>query len=560
MATMMSSRLRTLGALALIAAGPALLGPEAASAGPIGMVCKNGPSFDLTARSGYVETPDGNSAFMWGYAATGDDFQMPGPVLCVNEGDTVQVTLHNALGEPASIVFPGQRPVTSSGGSAGLLAREAAPGGAVTYTFTASTPGTYLYESGSDPAKQVELGLYGALVVRPAGHPDWAYGDASTQFDPQREYVLVLSEIDPVLHNAVETGGDYDVNQLHNRYYTINGRSFPDTIQDNGVAWLPSQPYGALVRVQPYHTTLNPRPALIRMVNAGLLNHPFHPHGNHLRMIAQDGRRFVTPSGGDASSEHFSETIASGSTEDLLFKWTDQDGYSQSTNPLPGTIPSYNNLTFKDKNTWYSGSPYLGYKGTLPTAVNSQNVCGEYYFPWHSHALNEFTNYDAGFGGLATLLRVDPLGGCFTFPTSTKILTGTLKGGTYAGLASDDATYYEVNSTTTGTRRTEWYGGFSGVPAGSQHLKVAYTGKNSASCTQTVSIWKWATSTWVALDSRAVGSGNVTITGLLPPGAASDYRGTGANAGQLRVRIECAGPATSFTSSGTFMNLVYDAP
>jgi FtsP/CotA-like multicopper oxidase with cupredoxin domain len=560
MATMMSNWLRTLGALALIAAGPGLLGADAASAGPIGMVCKNGPSFDLTARSGYVETPDGNSAFMWGYAATGGDFQMPGPVLCVNEGDTVQVTLHNTLGEPASIVFPGQRPVTSSGGSAGLLAREAAPGGAVTYSFTASKPGTYLYESGSDPAKQVELGLYGALVVRPAGHPDWAYGDASTQFDPQREYILILSEIDPVLHNAVETGGDYDVNQLHNRYYTINGRSFPDTIQDNGVAWLPSQPYGALVRVQPYHSTLNSRPALIRMVNAGLLNHPFHPHGNHLRMVAQDGRRFVTPSGGDASSEHFSETIASGSTEDLLFKWTDQDAYSQSTNPLPVTIPSYNNLTFKDKNTWYSGSPYLGYKGTLPTAVNSQNVCGEYYFPWHSHALNEFTNYDAGFGGLATLLRVDPLGGCFTFPTSTKIVTGTLKGGTYAGLASDDATYYEVNSTTTGTRRTEWYGGFSGVPAGFQHLKVAYTGKHSTTCTQTVSIWRWATSTWVPLDSRSVGASNVAITGLLPPGAASDYRGTGANAGQLRVRIECTGSATNFTSSGTFMNLVYDAP
>jgi FtsP/CotA-like multicopper oxidase with cupredoxin domain len=165
---------------------------------------------------------------------------MPGPVLCVNEGSVVTVNLHNALSEPVSIVFPGQRSVSSSGGGAGLLAREAPPGGDVTYTFTATDPGTFLYESGSNPAKQVEMGLYGALVVRPAGHPDWAYGNASTQFDPAREYILMLSEVDPVQHGAVETGGAYDATPLHNRYFTINGRSFPDTIQDNGVSWLPA--------------------------------------------------------------------------------------------------------------------------------------------------------------------------------------------------------------------------------------------------------------------------------------------------------------------------------
>ena len=74
---------------------------------------------------------------------------------------------------------------------------------------------------------------------------------AATQFDPRREYLLLLAEIDPDLHHAVETGGTYDFNALHNRYFTINGREFPDTIQDNGSALLPTQPYGALVRIQP---------------------------------------------------------------------------------------------------------------------------------------------------------------------------------------------------------------------------------------------------------------------------------------------------------------------
>ncbi len=32
---------------------------------------------------------------MWGYSNGSDAFQHPGPVLCVNQGDTVTVILHN---------------------------------------------------------------------------------------------------------------------------------------------------------------------------------------------------------------------------------------------------------------------------------------------------------------------------------------------------------------------------------------------------------------------------------------------------------------------------------
>jgi hypothetical protein len=532
----------------------------AADAAPrIGMVCTNGPTFDLVARGGTIETPDGNAVFMWSYGKAGGDFQLMGPVMCVNQGDTVTVRLHNSLPESTSIIFPGQRSVSSSGGAPGLLASQAASGGDVTYTFTAGQPGTYLYESGSDPAKQVEMGLYGALVVRPTGHPDQVYGDASTKFDPTREFLFVFNEIDPELHRAVELGLAFDRTKLHNRYFTINGRSFPDTIQDNDVAWFPHQPYGALVRVKPYNAGTNNLPALIRMVNAGLLNHPFHPHGNHLRQIAQDGRLFSTPATGDVSTEHFAETIPSGATEDWLFKWTDQDSFSPQ-NPLPVAIPSYRNLMFKNGNTFYSGSPYLGYKGTLPTGTVSQNVCGESYFPWHSHALNEFTNFDEGFGGMATLLRVDPLGGCIASPIATNIQLGTLRGGGYANLAEDDTARYEVNATTTTPRRTDWYATFSGIPAGLQNLKLTYKGRNSVACTQTLSVYRWSTSSYVQLDSRSVGTTDTLIADI-PVSSSSDYVGTGSTyRGQVRVRVACQGPTVAFFSSGNLMKLVYDAP
>src|SRR5262252_8927183 len=542
----MARRTRRLVLVLALAAGSAVLTPGHASALPsgfakIGMVCTPGSvsgnthTFSLTANTGYADTPDGNSVFMWSYAnhdaPDNDHFQTPGPVLCVTEGENVVVNLTNTLPEPASIVFPGQT------------------GGTVSYSFHAGQPGTYLYQSGSDQAKQVEMGLYGALVVRPntttcpaVPGTNCAYG-ASTRYNSGGEYLLLLAEIDPDLHHAVETGnGTYDLNARRPRYFTVNGREFPDTLQDNGTALQPNQPYGALVRLQP-NTAANTQPTLIRMINAGLLKHPFLPHGNHTTEIAQDGR--VVP-----RTEHFGETIGSGQTLDYLIRWDDVDQWNPASNPLPVPQPNYRNLTFKDSNTFYSGSPYLGYKGTLPTGTVQQNVCGEWYFPWHSHALNEFANFDEGFGGMATLLRVDPPGGCFGSPTATAIVGGTLKSGAVGALATDDSTYYQVNPKTTTTTAAvngavttlhvasaagfpasgnyyirianevmqvtggqgtttwtvvrarlgtqgathangatvtalanDWYAGFSGVPAGSANLKVTYKGKNCANTT-----------------------------------------------------------------------------
>ena len=76
------------------------------------------------------------------------------------------------------------------------------------------------------------------------------------------------------------------------------------------------------------------------------------------------------------------------------------------------TIPELQNLVFKDDVTFYSGDPELAGTGELPVGVTSFNQCGEFYFPWHSHALFEFTNFDEGFGGLATVVGVFPPGGC----------------------------------------------------------------------------------------------------------------------------------------------------
>ncbi len=144
-------------------------------------------SFNLVASPGYVSQPDGASIYVWGYGCNSQPagsapaavplpssgcpkMQLPGPTLIVNQGDTVNVTLTNNLPPAAgntSILFPGFH-VTASGGAPGVLAQEASHSAVVSYTFIADTAGTHSYYSGTQSDLQVEMGLYGAIIVLPA--------------------------------------------------------------------------------------------------------------------------------------------------------------------------------------------------------------------------------------------------------------------------------------------------------------------------------------------------------------------------------------------------------
>jgi len=381
-----------------------------------GIVCTTNDSatFTLTAREGYIGMTDGNTIYMWGYAEGKDDFQYPGPILCVNQGDTVTIVLHNALSEPTSMVFPGQsnvlannlpaQPQFDTSGQLISLTNMAPPGGSITYRFVASEPGTYVYESGTNAAIQTQMGLIGAFIVRPSMGENYAYNRADTEFNPDTEYILMLSEIDPMLHQAVERGQPFDMRQYKARYFLINGRTFPDTLAPNHASWLPTQPYGALARIHPYDPVANPLPALSRYVGFGVDVYPFHPHAFNGRIIARDGRLLQGPASEDLSYEKFSINVGPGQTIDSLFSWTDVYGWKPSGPQIPVTLPSDQNLTIGA----YWGSAYLGTQETLPTGVVSFNQCGEFYHIAHNHALQQITGWGVTLIGQVTFTRIDP--------------------------------------------------------------------------------------------------------------------------------------------------------
>jgi FtsP/CotA-like multicopper oxidase with cupredoxin domain len=381
-------------------------------------------TFSLTAQAGYVSTPDGNSIYMWSYGNSTRGFQLPGPTLCVTSGDTVTVVPHNSLPEATSIIFPGQSGVTADGNAAqpqfdttgptltSLVQAAPAGGGSVTYRFTAGSAGTYLYSSGSDVKKQTQMGMYGALVVRPAGHPGQVNDRADSAFTSGKEYLFLLSEVDPDVHLAVERKQPVNWSAYTARYFMINGRSMPDTLAPNNASWLPGQPYGSVVHIKPWDATNNPLPATIRYLNAGTVNYPFHPHGSDERVIDRDGHALVGPSGQDLSYLKYDLDVGPGQTLDTLMDWHSE--YNADTHPIPTQIPTITDQLLVGTDTWFSESGYLGTKNATPSFITSNNVCGEYYHIAHSHALEQATNYGATFGGMMTLFRIDPPTGCPT--------------------------------------------------------------------------------------------------------------------------------------------------
>src|SRR5882724_1595870 len=420
-----------------------------------------GPTFTLRAGPAYISQPDGTSVYSWGYGCNGapagyaptaisgscGTMQMPGPTLIVNEGDTVTVNLTNALPAAAgntSILFPGFQ-VATQGGATGLLTQEApslascvaAGCNSVTYKFTASTPGTHSYYSGTQGDLQVEMGMYGALIVLPktvpancnsglaaanviaeatSGETDFrlahaAYDHPSTCYD--REYLFQFSEMDDNIHTQAEgqvladqakavgsqcispTGCLVIATEPYAPdYYMVNGRSMPDDMDPNYVPQYPNQPYNGNPHMHPGELTL------VRVIGQGRWQHPFHKHANHVRVLARDGNLLLSPptNPSDPTSTlpagplMFTTTTTPGMTMDGIFYWTGRGLNWDAFGHDPSLVDSNTKKPFvcvPDTN---------GYFTSDPTAPNYYEWCGD-----HNKALEKHPFGQVAAGGPVTL-------------------------------------------------------------------------------------------------------------------------------------------------------------
>ncbi len=368
---------------------------------------------------------------------------MPGPTLIVKEGDMVTVKLTNSLPPAAgntSILFPGfqvsavDSTTNSLTGTTGLLTQEAPnastcganPGcNTVTYTFTATSPGTHSYYSGTQGDLQVEMGLFGAVVVIPAHipvdscndsanlaaegvlyngiserdfrHARAAYDNAATCYD--REYLFQFSEMDDNIHIQAEQQVLADNGKCTNStgclvvatepytpgYYLLNGRSMPDDMDPNYAPQYPNQPYNGNPHMHPGELTL------LRIIGQGRWQHPFHEHANHVRVLARDGNLLLSAPATDPSAMlagplMFTTTTTPGMTMDGIFYWT---GKGLNWDAFAHGYPGDKSVCIPDANGYYT---------SVPTAPNYYEWCGD-----HNKALEKNPTGKVASGGPVTL-------------------------------------------------------------------------------------------------------------------------------------------------------------
>ena len=247
---------------------------------------------------------------MWGFALD-DSFEglelqavsVPGPRLTVPAGDTtLTIHLDNNLSVPISIMIPGQittkTPVFFTDGQGRQRVHSfthetlAGNGTMVDYTWTGLEPGAYLYLSGTHPAVQVQMGLYGGVTI------DAAAGEAYAGVTYDAEVMLLYSEIDPALHAAVDDGsygttGPTSTVDYNPKYFLINGEPYTS-------ATLPMSAGAVGNRV------------LLRFLNAGLQTHAPNLLGMYMSVIAEDGNVYNFPKG------QYSLTLPAGQTKDAI--------------------------------------------------------------------------------------------------------------------------------------------------------------------------------------------------------------------------------------------------
>ena len=104
------------------------------------------------------------------YAGYGYNGTSPGPTIRANVGDTVTVEFANMLADSTTVHWHGL-PVSNEMDGAAWVDSPVPSGAGFTYSFVVSRTGTFWYHPHIDVSRQVDLGLYGALVVADPAEP-----------------------------------------------------------------------------------------------------------------------------------------------------------------------------------------------------------------------------------------------------------------------------------------------------------------------------------------------------------------------------------------------------
>ncbi len=225
---------------------------------PVGISKAAVVATDLYLRSGSFRTIDDRvlPALCFSDQESGP-VELNAPVLSLEAGDILSVTLHNQDSEAHGLEIVGVGGQLSS----------VSPGTSETFEFSFPEAGTWLFRDPVNYPLNVGLGLAGTVEVH----------DPSATHDAQ--FLWFLGEHSEDWMVNYDAGFQVDTSSYFPNYFTINGVSGAD-IGDDPRAHLVGRVGDEL---------------LIRVVNGGLRLHSIHFHGYHVQVVARNGASISAP-------------------------------------------------------------------------------------------------------------------------------------------------------------------------------------------------------------------------------------------------------------------------
>ena len=222
----------------------------------------------------------------------------PRRTIVAETGSRVRIRVHNRLKRPHRLDIPGLNVST------GLIP----PGKTRVISFRATRAGTYIYSDQTNPPVERVLGLYGVLVVVPR-HDRWRLTHRGTEFE--RQWVWLCQDVEPEWARQEQAGRkvDPEATPAVPRYFMLNGRSGYLSLgvsDDEAVNHATHEE--TLIAGSPRQTDVRnfSKPdgkgsivtgQLVRIVNAGIVVHQMHFHGNHVWTVRRNGKNFPRSAG-----------------------------------------------------------------------------------------------------------------------------------------------------------------------------------------------------------------------------------------------------------------------
>ena len=214
-------------------------------------------SYTFTIEDGEIQLAGGPKYRVWMFGG-----RAPGPTLVAREGDTVRLNVTNETATEHTIHSHGLWvPWRMDGVSHGAEGHHGPsltikPGETFVYEYIARPAGTHFYHCHVNTNEHLNRGMAGAFIVLPRVP------------DPRvdRDEVIVLQEWNSRYARDGHPGNPREVNDAD--FFTINGRSFPDTPP---------------LRLRIGET------ARLRLIDAGSQSHSIHLHGQTFLVTHKDG-------------------------------------------------------------------------------------------------------------------------------------------------------------------------------------------------------------------------------------------------------------------------------